>query len=188
MSEGLNKVILLGNLGEDPEVRFAGESRVCTLRLATTTSWFNKKESKREEHTEWHRVEVWGGTAEACEKFLQKGSQVSVEGEIRTDVYEKDGQKKYSTKIKANHVIFVGKLRDTGESRGRDDDQRGGRDNGRQEDRGYQRGEDRGGRQENRRDDNRSGGNDNRRSDSRGAPRDQRGADRGRAPSDEPNF
>ena len=91
----VNKAILIGNLGKDPEVRFTGTGRaVCKFPLATTTSW-NDTEGARQERTEWHNVIVWGKQGENCGKFLSKGRQVFVEGEIRTRSYDdKDGNKR----------------------------------------------------------------------------------------------
>ena len=105
----VNKAILVGNLGKDPEIRFTGTGRaVCKFPLATTTSW-NDNEGTRQERTEWHNVIVWGKQGENCGKFLSKGRQVFVEGEIRTRNYDdKDGNKRYITEIIAQNVRFLG--------------------------------------------------------------------------------
>ena len=104
----VNKAIIVGNLGRDPEMR---ETRsgvaVCNLNVATTHSYKNKNGEKVEE-TEWHRVVVFGKQAEHCEKYLAKGRQVYVEGRIQTSEYEKDGVKKYSTQIISDRVQFLG--------------------------------------------------------------------------------
>ena len=105
----VNKAILVGNLGKDPEIRFTGTGRaVCKFPLATTTSW-NDNEGARQERTEWYNVIVWGKQGENCGKFLSKGRQVFVEGEIRSRSYDdKDGNKRYITEIIAMNVRFLG--------------------------------------------------------------------------------
>lgn len=103
----VNKVILLGRLGAEPDSKaLEGDNFVTNLSLATNKKW-KDKDGNMQEKTEWHRVAVWGRQAENCAKYLKKGSQVYVEGEIQTEVYEKDGEKKYATKIKANSVTFI---------------------------------------------------------------------------------
>ncbi len=105
---GINKVILIGNLGRDPELRYTqGGAAVCTLNLATTRS-FTKANNERVEETEWHRVTVWGKQAEFCNQYLSKGRQVYVEGRLQTRSYEKEGQKHYSTDVVAENVQFLG--------------------------------------------------------------------------------
>jgi len=106
---GVNKVILIGNLGADPEMRYTpGGAAVCELRLATNESWTDKK-GERQERTEWHRVVVWGKRAEVVSKYLSKGRQVYVEGRIRTRSWEdKEGNKRYTTEIIADNVQFLG--------------------------------------------------------------------------------
>jgi single-strand DNA-binding protein len=105
----VNKAILVGNLGKDPEVRFTGSGKaVCKFSLATTTNW-NDADGARQERTEWHNIIVWGKQGEACGKFLSKGRQVFVEGEIRSRSYDdKDGNKRYITEIVAQNVRFLG--------------------------------------------------------------------------------
>lgn len=113
---GVNKVIILGNLGADPELRHTdGGTAVCRLSVATTRTWFNKQTDEKQQETEWHRVTVWGKQAENCEKYLKKGRQVYVEGRLRTSSYEKDGQKHWSTEIVADQVQFVGGRDGSGE-------------------------------------------------------------------------
>lgn len=105
---GVNKVILVGNLGRDPELRYTQNGKpVCQLNVATTRQW--GKGDDRKEETEWHRVTVWDKAAEACNKFLEKGRQVYVEGRLQTRKYEdKEGVTKYATDIIAETVQFLG--------------------------------------------------------------------------------
>lgn len=106
--EGLNRVMLLGNLGSDPELRVTqGGQPVLKLRLATTEKYLDKNNT-RQERTEWHSVSLWGKRGEALAKFLKKGERVFVEGSIRTSSYEKNGEKRYSTEIVATDVILNG--------------------------------------------------------------------------------
>ena len=108
MAEGLNRVLLLGNLGADPELRVTpGGQAVLKLRLATNESYVDKN-NVRQERTEWHRVTVWGRRAEALGKFLQKGDSLFIEGRLQTSSYEKNGEKRYSTDIVANNIILSG--------------------------------------------------------------------------------
>ncbi len=109
MSAGVNKVILVGNLGADPELRQAGNSQVCDLRLATNESW-KDKDGVVQEKVEWHRVSVWGKQGENCAKYLKKGRQVYIEGRLETRSWEdeKTHEKKYATNIVANTVQFLG--------------------------------------------------------------------------------
>jgi single-strand DNA-binding protein len=107
---GINKVILVGNLGRDPELRYTAGSQtaVCNLNLATTE---RRKDQTGNwvDHTEWHRVVTFGKTAENCSKFLAKGRQVYVEGTLRTNKWQdKNGQDRYTTEIVANTVQFLG--------------------------------------------------------------------------------
>ena len=105
---GVNKVILVGRLGADPEVKAIGSgSTVARLNLATSESWV--KDGQRQERTEWHRVTVWGKLAEICGKHLAKGRQVYVEGKLQTRQWEdQQGQKRYTTEIVASTVQFLG--------------------------------------------------------------------------------
>lgn len=109
----VNKVILVGNLGADPEVRYlpSGEA-VVNLRLATTDKW-KDKDGNAAEATEWHRVSFFGRQAEVCGQYLKKGSQIYVEGAIRTRKYtDKDGQEKYATEIRGERLQMLGGRRD----------------------------------------------------------------------------
>jgi single-strand DNA-binding protein len=108
MADGLNKVMLLGNLGQDPELKMiGGGNAVLNLRLATTETYLDKSNT-RQERTDWHTVTVWGKRAEALAKILTKGSQIFVEGRIQTRSYEKNGEKRYATDIVANNIILAG--------------------------------------------------------------------------------
>jgi single-strand DNA-binding protein len=106
----VNKVILIGNLGRDPELRYTqGGGPVASLSVATTRKWRNKQSNELVEETEWHRVSVFGPQAEHCNSYLSKGRMVYVEGRLRTRSYDdKDGVKKYSTEIIADTVQFLG--------------------------------------------------------------------------------
>ena len=108
MAEGLNRVMLLGNLGADPELRVTpGGQAVLKLRLATNESYVDRN-NVRQERTEWHRVTIWGRRAEALGKILQKGDSLFVEGRLQTSSYEKNGEKRYSTEVVANNIILSG--------------------------------------------------------------------------------
>ncbi len=110
---GVNKVIVVGRLGADPEVKTISQGQtVARLSVATSESWTNK-EGQKQERTEWHRVTVWGKLAEICGKHLSKGRQVYVEGKLQTRSWEDpQGQKKYSTEIVAQTVQFLGAAND----------------------------------------------------------------------------
>ncbi len=104
----VNRVILVGNLGADAELNYTPNgSAVSTFRVATTETWKDKNGEKKEETT-WHRVVLWGKPAEAVNEYLIKGKQVFVEGRIQTREYEKDGQKRWVTDIKADRVVLLG--------------------------------------------------------------------------------
>lgn len=108
MAEGLNKVLLFGNLGADPELRVTPSGQaVLKLRVATTESYLDRNNT-RQERTEWHSVAIWGKRAEALAKFLSKGERVFIEGSLRTSSYEKNGEKRYRTEIVANNIILGG--------------------------------------------------------------------------------
>ena len=115
---GINKVILVGNLGRDPELRYTpGGQAVANFTLATSES-FTNKDGKREDRTEWHRVVVWGKTAEHCTNYLAKGRQVYIEGRLQTREWEdKDGQKRRTTEVVAQTVQFLGKREGGGGAR-----------------------------------------------------------------------
>ncbi len=106
---GVNKVIIVGRLGADPEVKtISAGSTVTRLNVATSEAWTGK-DGQKQERTEWHRITVWGKLAEICGKHLSKGRQVYVEGRLQTRSWEDaQGQKKYATEIVANTVQFLG--------------------------------------------------------------------------------
>lgn len=110
MARGVNKVILLGNLGADPETRYtAGGSAVTNIRMATTDSWRDKQSGERQERTEWHRVVFFARLAEVAAEYLRKGSQCYVEGQIRTNKWQgQDGQDRYTTEIIASEMQLLG--------------------------------------------------------------------------------
>ncbi|TDR80037.1 single-stranded DNA-binding protein [Paludibacterium purpuratum] len=107
----VNKVILVGNLGRDPEVRYmpSGDA-IATLSIATTDSWMDKQSGQRQEQTEWHRVVFFGKTAEVAAQYLKKGSQVYVEGSIRTRKWQdkETGQDRFSTEIRGDRMQMLG--------------------------------------------------------------------------------
>ena len=110
MARGVNKVILIGNLGQDPETRYLPSGQAVTnFSIATSEQWKDKQTGEQKERTEWHNIETWGRLAEVCAEYLRKGTQCYVEGMLRTDSWEDEqGNKKYKTKIRANTVQFFG--------------------------------------------------------------------------------
>jgi single-strand DNA-binding protein len=110
MARGINKVIIVGNLGADPETRYTGSGTAITsLRLATSEAWTDKQSGEKQERTEWHRVKLFGKLAEIAGEYLKKGRQVYIEGSLRTDKYtDKDGVERYSTDIIANEMQMLG--------------------------------------------------------------------------------
>lgn len=109
MAGSVNKVIILGNLGAKPELKYLPSGQaVCEMRIATSETYTDKNEQKQE-RTEWHRVVVWGKMAENCAKYLDKGRQVYVEGRLQTRSWDnKEGVKQYMTETVANQVVFLG--------------------------------------------------------------------------------
>lgn len=109
MADGLNKVMLIGNLGQDPELRYTqGNTAVMNMRIATTESFLNR-ENERQERTEWHTVVLWGKRGEGLQKILTKGNRIFVEGRLQTRSWEdKQGQKRYTTEVVATNVILLG--------------------------------------------------------------------------------
>ena len=114
---GINKVILIGNLGSDPEVRYTPSGvAVATFNIATSEEWKDKDTGEKKQRTEWHRIVAWRRLGEICGEYLSKGKQVYVEGRIQTNAWEdKEGIKRYTTEIVANTVQFLGR-RDSSES------------------------------------------------------------------------
>jgi single-strand DNA-binding protein len=112
---GVNRVILIGNLGKDPEVMtFDNGVKKASFSLATTESYKNKEGAKVDQ-TEWHNVVLWRGLAEVAEKYLRKGTQIYLEGKIKYRSYEQDGVKKYITEIYADTMTMLGSRRDAGD-------------------------------------------------------------------------
>lgn len=112
----VNKVILIGNLGRDPELRFTqGGQAVCNFTIATTERFGGRDGGAAQERTEWHRIVVWGKTAENCAQYLAKGRSVYIEGRLQTrDWEDKEGNKRRSTEVTANTVQFLGGPRGSG--------------------------------------------------------------------------
>ena len=110
MARGVNKVILIGNLGADPETRYtASGSAVTNIRLATTDSWRDRQSGERQERTEWHRVVFFSRLAEIAAEYLRKGSQCYIEGQIRTNKWQgQDRQDRYTTEIIASEMQMLG--------------------------------------------------------------------------------
>lgn len=112
----VNKVMVLGRLGKDPELKHTPSGQaVCNFSIATSEK-YKKKDGSQEEKTEWHNIVVWGKLAEICNQYLKKGSQAFVEGKLSTRSWEKDGVKRYSTETIANNVQFIGGKNDSGDS------------------------------------------------------------------------
>jgi single-strand DNA-binding protein len=109
MAQGINKVILIGNLGADPETRYTpSNTAVTNLRLATAESWKDKQTGERQEKTEWHRVVMFGRLAEIAAEYLKKGSKVYIEGRLQTNKWQdSDGKDRYSTDIVANEMQML---------------------------------------------------------------------------------
>ena len=110
MARGINKVILIGNLGADPETRaMPSGTTVANLRVATSESWRDKQSGEQQERTEWHRVALFGRLAEIAAEYLKKGSQVYIEGSLRTRKWQdKQGNERYSTEIIGNELQMLG--------------------------------------------------------------------------------
>ncbi len=119
MAKGLNRVTLLGNLGDDPEVRTTAQgTSVATLRIATSES-YKDRSGEWQEITDWHRVILWDRLAETAEKYLKKGSKVLIEGRLKTRSYEKDGETRYITEVNARRMIMLDSRPDSGDSASR---------------------------------------------------------------------
>ncbi len=121
MAGSVNKVILIGNLGADPELKYTPTNRpLCNLSVATSET-FKDKIGDKQERTEWHKVTVWGDQAESCSKYLTKGRQVYIEGKLQTRSWDDkaDGKKRYSTEVVADRVVFLGGEAERGAEPGR---------------------------------------------------------------------
>ena len=114
---GVNKVILLGNVGSDPELKYTTNgSGVSNFSIATNETWTDKNTNERQERTEWHRIVAWGRLAEICNQYLKKGSKVYIEGRLQTRSWEgQDGQKRYTTEIVAGEMQMLDSREDVGE-------------------------------------------------------------------------
>lgn len=113
----MNRVILVGNLGADIELRYTpGGTAVGNVRLATTETWNDKNSGERREQTEWHRVVLWGKQAETLQEYLKKGRQICVEGRLQTRSWEdRDGNKRYTTEVRSDRVVLLGGRREDGD-------------------------------------------------------------------------
>lgn len=108
MSRSLNKIQLIGNLGRDPEIRVTSSgTRVASLSVATSREWTDRS-GERQEKTEWHRVSCWDKLADVCERYLQKGDRVYIEGSVEYRQVEQDGQVRYFTDVRAREMIMLG--------------------------------------------------------------------------------
>lgn len=114
----VNRVILVGNIGKDAEIRYTtGGAAVSTLSLATTEVWNDKASGQRQERTEWHRVVVWGKQAETLSEYLTKGRQIYIEGRLQTRQWDdKDGNKRYTTEVRTDRIVLLGGRSSTGEA------------------------------------------------------------------------
>ncbi len=129
----VNKVILVGNLGKDAEVRVTpGGQSVASFSIATTENW-TSKEGEKKEQTEWHRIVLWGKTADTLQPYLVKGKQIYLEGRLQTRQWEKEGQKHYTTEVKADKIVLLGGGGGAGGSRGGDRQVERGGDGGYQD-------------------------------------------------------
>ncbi len=125
----VNKVIIVGNLGRDPEVRYsASGDAMCNITVATTDTWKDKATGEKKEATEWHRISFFGRLAEIAGQYLKKGSQVYVEGSLRTRKWtDKEGQERYTTEIRADEMKMLGSRQGMGEPSGMGGSGGGGR-------------------------------------------------------------
>ena len=123
----INKVILVGNVGMDPEVRSLETGvKVARVRLATTERIFNRQTNESTEHTEWHTVTLWRGLAEVVDKYVRKGSQIYIEGRLRSREWERDGVKHYATEIVADDMKLLGRRPEGAQQGGYTQPQQGG--------------------------------------------------------------
>lgn len=136
MARGINKVILVGNLGADPETRYtASGAAITSIRIATSEAWKDKQTGEPQERTEWHSITFFGRLAEIAGEYLRKGSQVYVEGKLQTDKWQdKDGNDRYTTKIIANEMQMMGGRGGEGGGQTSNDGFRSNRGGGRKQD------------------------------------------------------
>ena len=115
---GVNKVILVGNLGRDPEVRYIKDgTAVANLRIATSENW-NDANGQKQERTEWHRIVAWGKLAEIAKEYMTKGKQIYVEGRLQTRSWDdREGNKRYTTEVRADQILMLGTRGDSGGAR-----------------------------------------------------------------------
>lgn len=112
---GVNKAIILGNVGNDPEVKYMPNGNaVANLSIATSETWKDKSTSDKQEKTEWHRIVAFGKLAEIIEKYVKKGSKLYIEGKLQTRSWEQDGQKRYATEVVVSEMQFVDSRSETG--------------------------------------------------------------------------
>ena len=132
MARGINKVILVGNLGKDPEMRYsASGAAIANITIATSDNWKDKQTGEKQERTEWHRVVFFNRLAEVVGEYLKKGSQVYVEGRLQTRKWQdKDGQDRYTTEIVASEMQMLGSRGGMGDSGGYDQSNYGGQQSG----------------------------------------------------------
>ena len=134
---GVNKVIIIGNLGRDPEMRYTqDQNAVATFSVATSEQWTDRNTNERRERTEWHRVVCFRRLAEICGEYLHKGSKVYIEGQLQTRSWEQDGQTRYMTEVVARNMQMLDSRRGGGGFGGPDDDRGGPPDQGGPPDRG----------------------------------------------------
>ena len=136
----VNKVILIGNVGIDPEVRtLEGGAKVARIRLATTERLFDRQANETKEHTEWHTITLWRGLADVVDRFVRKGSQIYIEGRLRTREWmDKDNNKRYTTEILADTMNLLGRRSDNPASDGAPAPVYGAQQSGYQQGGGYQ--------------------------------------------------
>jgi single-strand DNA-binding protein len=135
---GVNKVIIVGNLGRDPEVRYTPDgTAVANFSVATSDQWTDKQTGEKKERTEWHRIVAWRRLGEICGEYLSKGRQVYVEGKLQTRSWEQDGVTRYSTEIIASDVQFIGGRGGAAGPGAQGGTQGGGQDRGQRADQGY---------------------------------------------------
>lgn len=113
---GVNKVILVGRTGKEPEVKIAGSGKVANFSIATSESYKDKTTGEKKEITEWHNIVAWNGLAEVVDKYLHKGDQMYLEGKLRTRSWEKDGVTRYTTEVIANSIQLLGGNKNSGSS------------------------------------------------------------------------